>query len=658
MHGFSNSTQKYDFTTEAIRSIAKGLGFGTALSGSEDRITYRFHDGKYVFDKNIRNNSGRLLTDFTSLSNELNDFTHNFGYWNYTNYLDYKLYSPLTYNKNLTFCYFDSISSASDNEKILMSNGLLGKVHYIGTKVIDLLEDLGWNSKTIKIKSDAIQDNDIVPNNPNITYSFYCTPSTDILSYKWSFEIPQQNNSYRIISTGTNSSFSTSVPNSYFDNDVRTSSGIIKGRIRAILTMTDNKEMIVDYALSIPFKPAEPSFALLDTIPVSEYSNDLVVGFGSFGANYYIVNLEDVDYGVATNYIAPQGEYCSQTFPNIFVGENYLVTITAHNNYGESEPYVFELFDVFTNTLNKYHSDPSYDLLLNSDGMTINYLDRCLVPIFDKSNYISASWKIDLFYDKKGVTNRVKYFSEATEGNSPYKFNFKDIIANYGYPNSIIDGSQLSLWKHTEDNKTSAQIVFEGITIDNAIKRDTIDVLLNLSLAIPEFDIISFTHDKEYNMIAISFKGKSPENTPPPILYSTTWRNEDGIVWIDKNPTESYSWDWWFTNSLEDRIDIHAYNGFGFSLANSFYPLNQSSIEPIVKNSNISIYSNPASNFIRLSTHDTPYAGSIYNVFGQKICDINSELSSIDISAFPCGTYIIKIILNNKKTKNLKFVKH
>ena len=73
---------------------------------------------------------------------------------------------------------------------------------------------------------------------------------------------------------------------------------------------------------------------------------------------------------------------------------------------------------------------------------------------------------------------------------------------------------------------------------------------------------------------------------------------------------------------------------------------------------NVSIYPNPAVDFIQLSTTENVKNVNIFNLQGQKIRSIiHPVISTIDISGIQSGTYIIQVGLTNGAEKRIKFFK-
>ena len=72
----------------------------------------------------------------------------------------------------------------------------------------------------------------------------------------------------------------------------------------------------------------------------------------------------------------------------------------------------------------------------------------------------------------------------------------------------------------------------------------------------------------------------------------------------------------------------------------------------------ISVYPNPTNNILNL-TIDTNAKVEIYNLLGKVIAikNINVGNSKIDLSNYPSGMYLLKVINKNNQTKTIKIAK-
>lgn len=345
---------KCDFVTEALRAIAKGLGFGSSLIEREGRIGFKVAPPSlYIFDKNIRNTTGTILSSLQMYSPEINAFVKEDAYWNRNNYTGYQLYTPSIFTKNKTLCYFDP-TAINDNEKLLMSPECNGRIRHIGSKILDILQDIGWEKKdNFKIINNEIDESGIVNHQPGRILTFSSSAPTNIQNYSWTYSIPQKDGSYRTLSTGTSETFSIQLSDNYLFTDERTSSGAVKGRIHLTVTTTDNKTHNADYALFIQYSPSKPTLKIIEMIPAENYGCNLKIGFSSFGAESYTVEIIDEDtYSVWENPINQQG-YATYTINDLFIDVNYTITITAISSRGniKSDPLLFNGSDIPDNTI-------------------------------------------------------------------------------------------------------------------------------------------------------------------------------------------------------------------------------------------------------------------------------------------------------------------
>lgn len=345
---------KYDFVTETLRAIAQGIGFGASLNGREGRIGFKVAPPSlYIFDKNIRNTTGTILSSLQMYSSEINAFVKENAYWNRENYNGYQLYTPSIFTKNKTLCYFDQ-TAINDNEKLLMAPECNGRIRHIGSKILDILQDIGWEKKdNFKIINNEIDESGIVNHQPGRVLTFSSSALTNIQNYSWTYSIPQKDGSYRILSTGKGETFSIQLSDNYLFSDERTSSGYIKGRIHLTVTTTDHKTYNADYALFIQYSPSKPTLEIIEMIPTENYGCNLKIGFSSFGAESYAVEIIDEDaYYVWENPINQQG-YATYTINDLFIDGNYTITITAISSRGniKSDPLHFNGSNISDNTI-------------------------------------------------------------------------------------------------------------------------------------------------------------------------------------------------------------------------------------------------------------------------------------------------------------------
>jgi hypothetical protein len=135
--------------------------------------------------------------------------------------------------------------------------------------------------------------------------------------------------------------------------------------------------------------------------------------------------------------------------------------------------------------------------------------------------------------------------------------------------------------------------------------------------------------------------------------------------WIDM--TSSYGgidtakrYGWW-TNGLGYMIlemDVDPVTDSILDVKYIAEPPQPGGLHPYVKNDVITVYPNPASGIVYISTPENAFMFEVYNTSGQlmKSAKANTSVSPIDISGLPSGVYIIRISAYNGFTichKNL-----
>jgi alpha-tubulin suppressor-like RCC1 family protein len=72
----------------------------------------------------------------------------------------------------------------------------------------------------------------------------------------------------------------------------------------------------------------------------------------------------------------------------------------------------------------------------------------------------------------------------------------------------------------------------------------------------------------------------------------------------------------------------------------------------------LKVYPNPVNNLLNISFDQTMNSVALYNLLGQEVITklVNANETSIDVSALPSGTYLIKVNTEDK-VKSLKVVK-
>lgn len=334
---------KFDFVTEAMRAIAKGLGFGSSLIGREGNISFQGNaDRTYIFDHHVRNANNDRLYAFEARTPELNAFVKNPAYWDRGNYTDYQLYTPAdVFNKYTTLLYFNP---SGDNEKLLLEPQCNGRIRHIGSKILDVLQDIGWQrAPEFKVTNNQLPESGIIDHQPGRSLTFACTPDPFINNYKWTFQVVQKDATYRTISTSTSSNFTIGLPQKYTYTDDRTSSGAVKCLIHLTATTSDNRTLEADYALFVNYFPEIPVIDLIQITPKGDGLCKLELGFSSLGADSYTVDVDDEDAFLIWDVMVHQTGYAKCTIDDLFIGSNYTFIVKAISSRGNSSsaPLVF-----------------------------------------------------------------------------------------------------------------------------------------------------------------------------------------------------------------------------------------------------------------------------------------------------------------------------
>lgn len=135
-------------------------------------------------------------------------------------------------------------------------------------------------------------------------------------------------------------------------------------------------------------------------------------------------------------------------------------------------------------------------------------------------------------------------------------------------------------------------------------------------------------------------------------------QSSDGINWTDYAAAANTKL--WRRVTYSNDIFVGVSNFFGLGGAGKRVMtsggfLNNDSFNQL---KTISVYPNPTNNILNL-TIDTNAKVEIYNLLGKVIAikNINVGNSKIDLSNYPSGMYLLKVINKNNQTKTIKIAK-
>ena len=78
------------------------------------------------------------------------------------------------------------------------------------------------------------------------------------------------------------------------------------------------------------------------------------------------------------------------------------------------------------------------------------------------------------------------------------------------------------------------------------------------------------------------------------------------------------------------------------------------SVEPVVVDTNIKVYPNPATNYIFINS-ELNHKSTLYNMAGQRVLESNAK--QLNVSDLPNGVYLLYLISTNNTTSTFKIIK-
>ena len=141
----------------------------------------------------------------------------------------------------------------------------------------------------------------------------------------------------------------------------------------------------------------------------------------------------------------------------------------------------------------------------------------------------------------------------------------------------------------------------------------------------------------------IAKPGTSP-TTPP--NNSGNWNN-----WLFKQ----YSWEG-NVNGISGNVDLDSFHGS----VSDFNNLTGIDSIPETKTLNIKFYPNPVHHTLNIEplNNRTITEIKIFDLSGRLLRQINQDISKIDVSSLRKGVYLMQVILDNKQTSIMKFLKN
>lgn len=140
--------------------------------------------------------------------------------------------------------------------------------------------------------------------------------------------------------------------------------------------------------------------------------------------------------------------------------------------------------------------------------------------------------------------------------------------------------------------------------------------------------------------------------------WDVVWEAADLPLWVNQYE-EKVSIDLSSYVGRNIRIDWRGYNTQGTNLWYSWFvdnviliPTDTTGVMIQEFDANVSVYPNPAKDYITIESNDKIISACIYNVCSQKIMEFkpNDTFTKLNVSELNSGVYVLEILCNNKKS--------
>ena len=85
--------------------------------------------------------------------------------------------------------------------------------------------------------------------------------------------------------------------------------------------------------------------------------------------------------------------------------------------------------------------------------------------------------------------------------------------------------------------------------------------------------------------------------------------------------------------------------------------VNSLSITEFSNENEITIYPNPTTDFVEISSKEKIRTFALFDLSGKQVMDINNPENKISLEGYPAGMYTIKIISEDGKSETSKIIK-
>ena len=190
-NGKTPSTQ-YDFVTAVLHEIGHGLGISGCLMNDDGNAQYsNSSDSPSIYDYYLFNANQQRITDlflFPSSSEGLNvQLTCNALVFNYSGndntLLDASIYAPKTWINGVSIYHIKKTNFAvGATNELMNAYAYKGEAnHDLGSKTLQIINGIGWNSETTEPITTGIGDT--TPANEDV--NIYPNPFTNNVTFEW-----------------------------------------------------------------------------------------------------------------------------------------------------------------------------------------------------------------------------------------------------------------------------------------------------------------------------------------------------------------------------------------------------------------------------------------------------------------------------------------
>lgn len=147
--------------------------------------------------------------------------------------------------------------------------------------------------------------------------------------------------------------------------------------------------------------------------------------------------------------------------------------------------------------------------------------------------------------------------------------------------------------------------------------------------------VCTMANAQDLNMAQVSVRGKAADDKPglnisglERIQFCVNEQNQPQSIFVFEDQTTAVFDNVEAVSFLSDDNTVEIDNFQSISTVNA---------------SNIAIFPNPVVETLLISGMDADSKGAVFNLNGQRVCDINGTTTSINVSGWANGTYLIRI---------------